>query len=603
MNSPKKIRFGIIGCSRVALKGMLPALVDSNLVELAMIGSRSEGKAREIALQFNCKKFGSYEDVLIDKDIDAVYVSLPNAMHEEWAIKAANSGKHVLCEKPAAISYDAAKKMVDAAKKNNVRMLEGFMFRYHPQHSKVREFIENGTLGELLKIEGCFGYAMPDKKSNALSKKLGGGSFNDQVPYPVYTSRMLFGEEPESVRCTIYYDSEYEVSVKTDIMLNYSEGKTAFATSIFGSYFQSMYSVLGTKASIRTARAYAVPRDMNTKIFLEADDKIQELIIEPADHFRLMVDEFCEEISKGKESKKNYETDLLAQAKVLEAARMSNDQKRVVRLAELDSDNQTSLKKSHQIQKVDYQKIILTGGSGNLGRSIVRSGIFPNILAPSHSELDVTNKNAIADYFKKNNPDAVIHSAAIVKMSESENEIWKQQAIETNIVGTCNLIREILKLNKEGKNIRLIYISTDGVYPGVTGGYSETDATIPYNNYGWTKLGGEAAVHLLSNFCILRTSFFDPDHIPFDTSATDMYASKMPLNLVSEAIKTVLFSDFVGTVNVGDKRKSYYERYKEFKPSLNPSTFEDVARGVLINVAKDSSLDLSLWEKIKGDLK
>lgn len=330
-----KIRFGVLGCSRIAQKSVLPAIIDSELAQLAMVGSRSRDKAAEIAQQFNCNTCGSYEDVVNSPEVDVVYISLPPALHEELSIKAANAGKHVFCEKPAAISYASGKKMVEAARRNNVRLLEGLMFRYHPQNVKVKELIKNGDLGNLLKFEGSFGYAMPEKNSNSLNKELGGGCLHACGVYPVAASRMLFEEEPVSVFCRLKTDPESGVDIKADMVLEYASGKSAFASALFGSYYESTYSILGTKASVRMSRAYAVPKNIATKIFFDADDKVSEILVPPADHFKIMIDDFCGEILKGENSDKDYENDLLAQAKVLEAAKTSAKESRAVTIAEI----------------------------------------------------------------------------------------------------------------------------------------------------------------------------------------------------------------------------------------------------------------------------
>lgn len=330
-----RVRFGVLGISRVALKGMLPAMRDSEFAELMMIGSRDPEKARKIAKQFGAREWGAYEDVLQNNNIDAVYISFPNALHEEWSIKALQAGKHVICEKPAAISYAAGKRMVEAAKKNNRRILEGLMFRYHPQHARVRELIKNGTLGDLLKFEGCFAYAVPDRASNAMNKELGGGSFHDQACYPVSASRMIFKEEPESVLCFMEFDETSDVDIGVSILLHYPRGKVAFASAYFGSYYQSTYSVLGTKSHVRMGRAYAVSHDMEVKIFLDQNDRVEEITIPPADHFRIMLDEFCKEIVRGDTGSRRYEDDLLAEARVFEAARISAFEKRVVKISEM----------------------------------------------------------------------------------------------------------------------------------------------------------------------------------------------------------------------------------------------------------------------------
>jgi len=335
MNSSSKIRFGILGCSRVAQKGMLPAICGSGMAELGMIGSRSAEKAKEISSRFNCTAFGTYEDVINNKKIDAVYVSLPNGLHEKWSIKATEAGKHVLCEKPATTSYASAKRMVASARKNKTRLLEGYMFRYHPQHAKAISLIKEGILGELIRFEGVFGYPMPERSSTMMQKELSGGSFYGSAGYPVSASRMVFNEEPISVFCRLIIDSESGVDIKTEIMLEYPNNKFALASSVFGSYFQSTYSVLGTKACVRVARAYAVPKDRKTKIFLDADDEVREIGIEPADHFQIMLEDFFKEILRGAEGSKKYEDELLLQARVMEAAKLSDKEKRIVKISEI----------------------------------------------------------------------------------------------------------------------------------------------------------------------------------------------------------------------------------------------------------------------------
>jgi predicted dehydrogenase len=139
----KKLKFGIIGCSSISERSMIPAIQKSDSAELVMIGSRSETKAQEFAKKFGCDKFGTYENVLDDDTIDAVYISTPIGTHEEWSTKAAEVGKHILCEKSSTTSFESAKKMVDCCIDNKVRIMEGFMFRFHPQHKKVKDLINN----------------------------------------------------------------------------------------------------------------------------------------------------------------------------------------------------------------------------------------------------------------------------------------------------------------------------------------------------------------------------------------------------------------------------------------------------------------------------
>lgn len=243
-------------------------------------------------------------------------------------------------------------------------------------------------------------------------------------------------------------------------------------------------------------------------------------------------------------------------------------------------------------------KILLTGGSGKLGQKILESNKFRNILAPKRKDLDLTKPETIKKFFEENEVDVVIHCAALARMGECQNNPTK--AIEVNIEGTCNLVKQVMQAEiKKKKKIRFIFISTDGVYPGDRGNYSEEDAVNPYNLYGWTKLGSECSVNLLSDSCIIRTSFFDPEDIKYESSPTDAYSSKMPINYLVEAIEFLVKDDFKGLLNVGNKRKSDYDRYKEFKKGLKACKFEDVLKEVGFPMAKDASMDCSVWETLR----
>ncbi len=249
-----------------------------------------------------------------------------------------------------------------------------------------------------------------------------------------------------------------------------------------------------------------------------------------------------------------------------------------------------------------YKTILLTGGSGYLGQAIIKSGLFSDILAPSHEEMNITKEEAVAKFFKENKPDAVIHCAAMVKMIESEHEPVK--AIDTNIIGTCGLIKEVLKAEKERqKKLRFIYISTDGVYPGTNGNYSERDVTIPYNKYGWSKLAGECAVNFLSNFCIIRTSFFVPSSIEYEFYAADKYSSRVPIDYLPKAIAFMLEKNFIGTLNIGGKKESDYERYKKIKSNIKPCAYEDIAKKSSFGISRDASMNSFVWDKLKEDVR
>ena len=227
----RKIRFGILGTSRIAKKSAIPAIIASEEAELAMIGSRSIESARICAEESGCADFGTYDDALANPDIDAVYISLPNSLHEEWTIKAAQAGKHIWCEKPAALTAGSAERMVEAARANHVRLMEGFTFLSHPQHAIVREIIGAGKIGEVASFTGTFAYPRPQGGDIRLDRMLGGGILYDAAVYPIRASSMIFDGNPEYVECTLSIDPDLGVDTHADLTLTYPEGRIASITA------------------------------------------------------------------------------------------------------------------------------------------------------------------------------------------------------------------------------------------------------------------------------------------------------------------------------------------------------------------------------------
>ncbi len=330
-----KLKFGIIGCGRIAKKTMIPALNSSKLAELVMISSQFKEEAEEYCKQINCDFFGTYEDVLANKDIDVVYIALPIGLHAEWVIKAAKAGKHILCEKSSTTSYHLAKKMVNACKKNNVRIMEGFMYKYHPQHAEVKRIIKNNVLGDLINFTGKFGSPFWDEKDIRFNMKLGGGNLNEVACYPISASMMIFNEIPESVFCKLKkYPKLNNIDISANVLLNYSKGKTAYCLSTTKAAYVATYNIWGAKSYLTLKKAYAIAPNLKTKIYvLNERDDMDKIIIPPANQTLLMVDMFCKVIKNRK--KYDFESELLAQARVMEAARLSAKEGRLVKLTEI----------------------------------------------------------------------------------------------------------------------------------------------------------------------------------------------------------------------------------------------------------------------------
>lgn len=247
-----------------------------------------------------------------------------------------------------------------------------------------------------------------------------------------------------------------------------------------------------------------------------------------------------------------------------------------------------------------YKKTLVTGSTGELGRAIISSGHFNSLLTPTRRDMEITNAGAIEDFFNENEFDSIIHCAALARMKKCEEN--PDEAIANNIIGTANLVMSTLrKEKKEKRKIRFVHISTDGVYPGVNGNYSEKDGARPYNMYGWTKLGAECPANALQNHCIIRTSFFDTKNIKFRDAAADAYSSKVPIAYLAKAISILLNNNFVGIINVGRKKRSDYEHYKEFKPGIKKCRISDIQKAAPFAFYKDCSMDTSLWKKIEKE--
>ena len=338
-----KLRFGIVGCSRIAKKSTIPAIQNSEFAELVMIGSRSESKAEKFANEFHCEQFGTNDDVIANDSLDAVYISTPIGIHEEWTIKAANTGKHILCEKSSTTSFESAKKMIGVCNDNNVRIMEGFMFRFHPQHQKVRELIDNNSIGELFSFNGSFGFPKFPDGDIRYNSKVGGGFLNDSACYPICASRIIFEQEPISISCTMLKDPKTGVDIKGASHMKYDDEKIASMAYGNGSFYQAKYQVWGTKGIISLERAYSVPPDFKTNVDIEYNDKNdwasiknETFDINPANHFSIMINTFCQEITGDKKSSFNFEEELKNQAKVMEAHRVSSEEKRFVSLDEIN---------------------------------------------------------------------------------------------------------------------------------------------------------------------------------------------------------------------------------------------------------------------------
>ncbi|WP_166239729.1 Gfo/Idh/MocA family protein [Paenibacillus turpanensis] len=252
-----QVRWGIMGNAGIAKTQVMPAMQRDEQSKLAAIASLS-GKAEETAQQFAIGKVhSSYEALLADPDVDAVYIPLPNSLHKEWVLKAAEQGKHILCEKPAALNAAEMAEMAEACRQHGVIFMEAFMYRFHPQHQRVRELIASGEIGEVRVFRASFSFFLSEPKGNIrMDRQLGGGSLYDVGCYCVNSLRYVLGEEPVEIHAFGKVDAEYGVDTVMTINAKLNSGIAAVLDCGFEMHDRQQYEVVGTKGSIIVPRAY-----------------------------------------------------------------------------------------------------------------------------------------------------------------------------------------------------------------------------------------------------------------------------------------------------------------------------------------------------------
>ncbi|MFH0806291.1 MAG: sugar nucleotide-binding protein [Candidatus Brennerbacteria bacterium] len=217
---------------------------------------------------------------------------------------------------------------------------------------------------------------------------------------------------------------------------------------------------------------------------------------------------------------------------------------------------------------IHQKETIFTGGSGLLGSEMEK--LFPDIIFPPHEEFDVTNYDQMEEYVGNGSYRMVIHAAAFISPPKIEQEPLK--AVEVNVIGTANIVKLCMR-----HNLKLVYISTDYVFKGDAGGYSEEDPMFPVNKYAWSKLGGECAVRLYDNSVIIRTSF-GPNKFPYKEAFIDQWTSRESVSEVAKKIARIVNSDFRGVIHVGGRKKTVYEYAKGLDPQkeVGELSIEDV---------------------------
>ena len=272
-----KVRWGILGTANIAVAKVIPAMQRSEWCEITAIASRDVAKARAAAGELNIPNaYGSYEELLADDSIEAIYNPLPNNLHVPWTIKAAEARKHVLCEKPIALSAAEANLLIDVRDRTGVRIQEAFMVRTHPQWLETRRLIHSGRIGSLRSITGFFSYNNPDPTNIRNHLELGGGALMDIGCYPITISRFIYETKPRRVLSLIERDAATGTDTLTSAVLDFPNGHSTFTCSTRLAPYQRMI-FMGTEGRIEVLIPFNAPNDSPTQILL--DDEIIEFPI------------------------------------------------------------------------------------------------------------------------------------------------------------------------------------------------------------------------------------------------------------------------------------------------------------------------------------
>ncbi|MEX1212473.1 MAG: Gfo/Idh/MocA family oxidoreductase [Balneolaceae bacterium] len=301
MSEQKPIRFGVLGAAKIARKEMIPAIQQSKHAVVQAIASRSLDRAQEVADTFDIPDaHGSYEELLSNPAVDAVYIPLPNHLHVPWSLQAIEAGKHVLCEKPIGLSSEEAKELIQVADQYPDQVvMEAFMYRFHPRWKRTREIVKSKAIGQLTSIHSHFSYDNPDPSNIRNQEDIGGGGVMDVGCYSISLSRWLFGEEPVRLYPVIDLDPALGVDRHASVLMEFRKGTSSFTCATQTTRHQSL-TIHGTEGVLSMPQPFNPPHDVPTELRItrKSGEEIVEPF-EPCNQFTLQTNAFCRAILEG----------------------------------------------------------------------------------------------------------------------------------------------------------------------------------------------------------------------------------------------------------------------------------------------------------------
>ena len=294
----RKIRWGVMGTANIGTEKVIPAMQQGEFCDMVGIASRDLMKARVVASELGFPKaYGSYENLLADPDIEAVYIPLPNHLHVPWAIKALEAGKHVLCEKPIGLSADEGRELLEAAKKYpHLKVMEAFMFRHHPQWQKARQLVVEGKVGELKTTQMFFSYTNLDPNNIRNMADIGGGGLMDIGCYCISIPRFIFGAEPERVVGIMEYDPNFETDRIASAMMDFGQGRTSTWTCSTQLESYQRTHIVGTEGRVEVEIPVNAPPDQPCRIWAQSGEAIEEITFPVCDQYTIQGDLFSQAV-------------------------------------------------------------------------------------------------------------------------------------------------------------------------------------------------------------------------------------------------------------------------------------------------------------------
>lgn len=310
------ISIAAIGCSTIADRYALNAIRNSSTLQLTCVASRSTEKATKFAKRFSCRP-ASYEDAIQSQDIDAVYISLPAALHAEWAKKALSSGKHVLVEKTFSDSLSSATEVIGLARSKKLIVAEALMYVFHPLLGKVKEILASGRIGKLRHIEGRFGFPTQPLSDIRNNRLLGGGAILDTSVYPLSLALELSPNPHRAIHISVSKHEQFDVDGRGTIQMDWPDHSATLIYG-FGLSYRNGYTLWGEKGRMEVDRGFSRPPDLPGEITIVENQTSETISVPAADQFQLMMDNFGLKIIGKDSSGVNEGPNILRRMEIIE---------------------------------------------------------------------------------------------------------------------------------------------------------------------------------------------------------------------------------------------------------------------------------------------